>query len=138
MRQGFAIGFVLCPPQNKDGHLNKCRECTKEDVRVHRIRNPEKIREYEARRNKLPQRIASARRHTDEWAERHPEWRHAHYMVNNAVRDGKLSKPSVCDVCGREGRLHAHHYDYSKPLEVIWVCPKCHRDIHAEEVLAEL
>lgn len=55
-----------------------------------------------------------------------PAIRRARYAVNNAVRRGKLEKPNACQWCGAKGRIHAHHEDYGKPLEVIWLCPRCH------------
>ena len=48
-----------------------------------------------------------------------------------AVNSGKLSRPRNCSKCGTsKGRIVAHHEDYDKPLEVIWVCSKCHAGIH--------
>jgi len=45
-----------------------------------------------------------------------------------AVRTGKLTR-LPCEVCG-EIKSEAHHGDYTKPLEVIWVCKKHHGEIH--------
>ena len=60
-----------------------------------------------------------------------PEKCRAHYAVSNAVRDGRLRKPDRCSRCNDSRdwwfRLEAHHEDYSKPLEVTWLCPPCHR-----------
>lgn len=61
--------------------------------------------------------------------------REAYSKVKWAVRSGKLVRPSTCQGCGRapgvgiDGRslLHAHHHDYALPLEVEWLCVKCHR-----------
>jgi ribosomal protein S27AE len=50
-------------------------------------------------------------------------------LVGNAVRNGRLTK-EPCLFCGEE-KVHAHHRDYSKPLDVIWLCPKCHNRLHA-------
>jgi len=55
----------------------------------------------------------------------------ARYKLSNAVRDGRV-KRLPCEFCGDE-KVHAHHDDYSKPLDVIWLCPKCHRRLHAME-----
>lgn len=50
--------------------------------------------------------------------------------LNNAVRDGKLIRPEVCSICQSKGSIEGHHADYDKPLEVVWVCKKCHTMIH--------
>lgn len=58
--------------------------------------------------------------------ERQPDAYKARTAVGNAVRDGKIRKPKKCQRCNRKVRLEAHHHDYSKPLEVEWVCVECH------------
>jgi ribosomal protein S27AE/post-segregation antitoxin (ccd killing protein) len=54
----------------------------------------------------------------------------AHHAVNHALKNGTINKPKLCERCGKEKFLHAHHADYTKPLEVIWVCVICHSAIH--------
>jgi len=54
----------------------------------------------------------------------------ARTILNAAVRSGKLIKPDVCQGCGENKRITAHHHDYSKPLDVIWLCYQCHADVH--------
>ena len=39
-------------------------------------------------------------------------------------------KPSICSKCGAEGRIEAHHADYNKPLEVVWLCRIHHVEAH--------
>jgi hypothetical protein len=43
-------------PRMADGYLNKCKACTKRDVAARAKREPEKLREYEARRYLSPAR----------------------------------------------------------------------------------
>lgn len=52
----------------------------------------------------------------------------AHWTVSNAIRDGRLHR-QPCEKCGSE-RSDAHHADYSKPLEVQWLCRKHHGEQH--------
>lgn len=60
------------------------------------------------------------------WEELNPEKRRAQFVIGNAIRDGKIKRPTTCEVCGSQGRVEAHHPDYGKPLEVQWLCTKCH------------
>ena len=50
----------------------------------------------------------------------------ARKITQNGLRNGIIVRPSVCSVCGKSGKIHAHHEDYSKPLEIMWLCPRCH------------
>lgn len=56
---------------------------------------------------------------------------HAHMAVLNAIRTGALTRPATCSECGKlptgKSKIHGHHRDYLKPLEVVWLCTKCHR-----------
>lgn len=47
-----------------------------------------------------------------------------------AVKQGILIKPKKCEVCEQTKPLQAHHHDYTKHLEVIWLCTRCHTDEH--------
>lgn len=47
-----------------------------------------------------------------------------------AVRMGQLIRPDLCERCGRKGRVDGHHHDYSKPLDVEWLCRTCHMAEH--------
>ena len=60
------------------------------------------------------------------------EKRNAHSKANQALKKGLIVKPLAC-ACGRAGRLHMHHEDYAKPLDVRWLCAFCHARHHAEE-----
>lgn len=53
----------------------------------------------------------------------------AHAAVTRALAKGTLvSQP--CEECGNK-KTDGHHPDYSKPLEVIWLCRSCHKKEHA-------
>lgn len=50
-------------------------------------------------------------------------------LVRKAIKDGKLVRPDKC-ACGNPNPV-AHHRNYNKPLEVEWICNKCHAKIHS-------
>lgn len=114
----------------RDGHLNKCKECTKKDVIKYRREN-DSVREYDRVRAKSPKRRENSTLINKRWRKENPEGYKAHSAVSNAVRSGILVK-SPCEVCGCE-RVHAHHDDYSKPLSVRWLCALHHHRFHSEE-----
>lgn len=54
----------------------------------------------------------------------------ARRAVRNALRSGRLTK-RPCWICG-DDRSEAHHPDYSRPLDVEWLCRKHHRAAHSQ------
>lgn len=117
-------------PMMADGHLNKCKDCTRSDVALHRAANLEKIRAYDNWRALLPHRIELRRRVAAEYDASYPERKRATRAVNNAIRDGRLKK-QPCHICG-EPVVEAHHPDYSAPLDVVWLCVIHHRQLHGQ------
>jgi hypothetical protein len=118
-----------------DGHLNKCKDCTRKDVRLHRRDNPEKVRSYDNERSRLPHRKAAREAYAAQYGETNPEKRRAHAVVSREIRAGKLEK-KPCAFCGTSEPVEAHHHDYAKPLDVTWLCKPCHRRFHALERMA--
>lgn len=131
-----------------NGINNKCKECHKSAVRENRLQKVDYYRKYDAKRYRSDPRVrARIERYlkTDagkkksaaakkRWQEKEPVKRAAHVILGNAVRDGKIKKPTVCSICGSHGKIHGHHEDYTKPLDVIWCCPKCHVEIHKGDI----
>lgn len=52
--------------------------------------------------------------------------------LNNAVALGHIERPAACERCGSDDRVEGHHHDYSKPLDVEWLCFTCHRQEHGQ------
>ena len=113
-------------PQMKDGTLNKCKECTKADVRNNYMANHEKYAVYEQKRNKTEHRKERIVGYQRDKRARNPHKASAYRRVHSAVKSGRLNK-KPCVFCGNV-KVQAHHHDYSKPLDVVWVCFKCHRE----------
>lgn len=113
-----------------DGHLNKCKECNKKDAGEHRSNNLEKIREYDRKRGKLPERIQKSVEITRAWRAADKRRMAAHNAVARAIKKGLLV-PQLCNKCSNEVTV-AHHEDYDKSLEVVWLCQACHKQRHIE------
>jgi hypothetical protein len=79
-------------------------------------------------------RLAVTRRHQAKKgrsAPASPEKRRPRDVVYRALKDGRLTKgPCERGPDGCSGKIHAHHDDYSKPLEVRWLCQKHHGEEH--------
>jgi len=88
-----------------------------------------------ARRWRLenPQAVASRARRA---RERDPAKTRARNLLISAVRYGRLAKPDQCEDCRQSvppQELHGHHEDYSKPLDVRWLCEPCHLRRHGKQ-----
>jgi len=110
--------------QMADGHLNKCKACCIEYEKARRIYDPVAVCTIEKRKAR-----PNATNRCRSWRANNPEKYRAQNKLNNAIRDHKISRPIICDICGGGGVIHAHHTDYSRPLDVIWLCARCHAQI---------
>ncbi len=54
----------------------------------------------------------------------------ARSQVAQALTKGDLIRPDYCENCGKRCKPLAHHDDYSKPLNVRWLCQDCDRRMH--------
>lgn len=73
---------------------------------------------------------------TKDWRQCNRNKTKAWSAVGNAILLGKIEKPIYCELCGAfDVKIHAHHSDYSKPLEVLWLCHGCHMTLHSDERL---
>ena len=65
-----------------------------------------------------------------------PEKVKACNAVNHAIRDGRLERSIFCEECGLPAKTQGHHEDYTnKPLDVDWLCTKCHTKLHERLIL---
>tara|TARA_R100001530_G_scaffold12904_2_gene11999 strand:- start:3978 stop:4412 length:435 start_codon:yes stop_codon:yes gene_type:complete len=115
-------------PETKDKYLNKCIVCTKKDVKKRYYKKRKQILEYEKRRTQTKERKLQLRRYKRKSNLKFPGKQKARMKVNRYLRSGKLIK-GACETCG-DKEVEAHHPDYRKPLDVIWLCKKHHLQQH--------
>jgi hypothetical protein len=111
---------------SKDGLAARCKACqrTYDKARLH-LPNRVALRKAYAKTEYGKERQQAGQK---AWAARNPEKRAAHIIVGNKLRYGKLTR-LPCAVCA-DPRVHAHHDDYSRPLDVTWLCVPCHVERH--------
>jgi hypothetical protein len=120
-------------PRMADGRLNKCKTCTKSDVKK-RYERLDGCASYERKRAVDPKRKEQALKYQRARRAKHPEKTKANRAVYNALQGGRLTR-GPCEVCGTTVRVQAHHDDYSKALDVRWLCFTHHReDAHGQTV----
>src|SRR6185503_3397955 len=111
-------------PQMGDGLLGKCKSCTRIDVQANRSKRRYYYNEYDRARAK---RGYPARRR---WSIKNKGVLKAHRIMRKAIADGELIR-KPCEICG-DIKSKGHHENYSKPLEVVWLCQTHHHRRHAE------
>lgn len=103
---------------------------SKEWWREYRKKNASKLRAY-----KRDYDAGRYKTHNEAELERRRRWKRmnthkvkAQTILNSAVRRGEVQK-QPCRCCASTN-VHAHHEDYSSPLEVVWLCPIHHAEAH--------
>jgi hypothetical protein len=132
--------------KNREVRLAKSREYSLSERgkfvhKIYRTKNREKLRAlntkwYREHPEFNKNKIAKIRiNQPEKLRERDKKYRiiykdqiNAKHKVKNALKRGKIRRVS-CEVCGSE-KTHAHHEDYSKPLDVWFLCPIHHVGRH--------
>ena len=134
------LGDFYRHPQMADGHLGKCKTCAIQDARDRyhiKVNDMEWVWEERARNRDKYRRLYgtwnhdanAARAAQRRWTRNNRHKRHAQAVLAYALRRARIAKPKTCQRCGAEPShrdLHGHHHDYSKPLDVEWICSGCH------------
>lgn len=130
-----------------DGRINTCKACEaayrraysllphvierRKLTRRKRLSDPSKRQKQDdhmRRWRSLPENKLKIAERRKRYYTNNPHKKLAHKAVERAVRLGQLV-PEPCCICGKKAM--AHHEDYSNPLEVVWLCPKHHIQLHA-------
>lgn len=94
----------------------------------YRDKNREKLRIYNREYNRL-YRQKNGYKNEYNSIGRYPEKQRAREILRNEIIQGRI-KRQPCEVCGKKDYIHAHHSDYSKPLEIMWLCSVHHAEQH--------
>lgn len=128
------------------GVNSECKTCCSERRKKNRVENGEILREkrkeyYYKNREKLCESQIESQR----GSERYRKYQNAYalkkrkegdnrYLARQilflAIKGKMITRPKNCEVCNFFGDIEGHHQDYNKPLDVKWVCKKCHLAIH--------
>ncbi|MHA2246060.1 MAG: hypothetical protein ACXADY_13940 [Candidatus Hodarchaeales archaeon] len=136
----------------KDGLSPQCKECVgKRAKRRYKARREEYItkqREYSRRnmekeRERLRKYYQNHRQVVLERITKHkemnPHKNKARMELAYAIEKRDIIRPEICSECRKSSdNIQAHHEDYSKPLDVQWLCPSCHNRLHFEMVRSNI
>ncbi len=144
--------------KGKWGKREICKDCKRIKDREYGRKNPDKmtakhsrwvkknkphLRDYNRERYAenpgiFKERSIAYRKRTEnktikKYKDKYPLKKKAHLYVELAVFYGDLIRPENCSKCGIACKAQGHHHDYSKPLDVMWLCTKCHGWVHRTE-----
>lgn len=131
-REIMAISEFPKDANNASGLCGKCHKCSRASALEYAAKNREKIKNYSKQwrvENKADY-DARMKKHKSSKEGR------ARSILTSSVHRGRVVKPDKCQKCGSEiekSKLHGHHHDYDKPLDVLWVCSLCHGKLHSIE-----
>lgn len=134
------LDLFFSHPQCRLGVRPDCKACWTKKTEAWKFNNIERYRDYHQKRKTHawdaikadPEKHARAveinNGSTRRYRKRNPIRTAAARKVGRAVKAGKIIK-TPCEVCGQE-KVLAHHCDYSKPLDVMWLCHRHHSEWH--------
>jgi len=103
---------------NKDGLCGQCKIC--HNINVNKNKDRKKVLSFK--------QVAPNKKF---WLLENKLKEKAHQAVNYAIQTKKLIR-QPCEKCGTTEHVVAHHEDYNKPLDVVWLCKHHHRERHLE------
>ena len=136
--------------------LNK--DNIKKKTRAYKVKNKQQTKEYakaynkKLREEKREELIKYQRNYykknkeiilnkNKDYEKKYPEKKRAKDAVQRALKKGIIFRPDICSKCSMpptaSSKIEAHHDDYSKPIDVIWLCKSCHQKLHANPEIKE-
>lgn len=113
-----------------DGHFNQCKSCKKVYADAYQAKHIDELRAKARERMRHPDRVKAATELTKLWAASDDRRKKCHNQVMSALKKGLINR-EPCVRCGSK-ESEAHHEDYDKPLDVMWLCRICHKQRHKE------
>jgi hypothetical protein len=102
----------------KSGHDHRCKPCKRRLRQEH---------------YKKPEVKARAAKNMSVYRKKNKDKVQARNKVHYHIKVGNMTRPTHCSKCKAECYPEAHHEDYSKPLDVTWLCNSCHIEVHLAE-----
>lgn len=133
----LCFGFNRSRKDGRQSYCDKCRNTVyKEGRSIRTILYPEVQREIERLINKEDYQRNPERHRLDTSLRKklEPEKNRARSSLYYAVVTAKVHPPDSCSMCDKREKLQAHHSDYTKPLDVVWVCQPCHNLLERTEI----
>lgn len=112
----------------------KNRKMLNERCKVYYLNNIDERREYlKGKQKEYLKTEHGKEKHKEqsrEFRKNNPLKISAQQKCRRAIKQGVIIRPDKCSNCEVFCKPDAHHEDYNRPLEVIWICKKCHVHIH--------
>ena len=115
----------------------QCKSCVAAYYQTNKTRICKRLKEY--RKTRKTEIVSTRKRYmgtgrgkelsrlaSKEYRLKHPDRCEARKIVRGAIDSGELVRPTICPSCDTETFIESHHPDYRKPLEIEWLCNKCH------------
>lgn len=109
-------------------HCNKGHELTKENTYLYKYRSGKIQRSCKFCKNRGEKAKKYFREYYRKNNKKYRVQNQARSKLRNNIRAGKIIR-MPCQVCG-EPKSHGHHTDYTKALDVMWLCVKHHAELH--------
>lgn len=122
---------------SRDGMRSQCRDCDKRYRASPSCRENQRAALKRYRESEGGRAVRSAYKVISR--ERYQTQRAAQNTVWKAIKRGTLQPWPACALpeCNTHAPIEAHHADYSRPRDVVWLCRDHHRQLHVEHRSAE-
>ena len=132
VRDGKDYRCKSCVAEYRKNNLERCRKIGLKSYYKNQSKNKKRAREYYYKNkdrinelSKTPHGREMSKKGVNSYSSKHPDRHKTHVEFALAKRSGLLEK-KPCEICGTDKKIHGHHEDYNKPLDVNWLCRSCH------------